>query len=63
MNDENRSIQRCNRCGKPLTNEASLDRGYGPVCWNKQAREEREREDEGKQSTLNDFVQEAGIDG
>lgn len=24
---------RCNRCGKPLSNPKSIERGYGPVCY------------------------------
>jgi len=58
MSMENRSVQKCNRCGKPLTNEISLDRGYGPVCWSKQTHGESEHEDQDKQYTLNDFMQE-----
>ena len=26
---------RCWRCGRPLTNPKSIERGYGPVCWQK----------------------------
>lgn len=57
------SIVKCNRCGRGLSSEASIDRGLGPTCWNKQAREDREQEDQGKQRSLNDFIQGAGNDG
>ena len=23
----------CGRCGRKLSNETSVSRGYGPVCW------------------------------
>jgi len=26
---------RCQRCGRALTNPKSIERGYGPVCWQK----------------------------
>lgn len=25
----------CNRCGRPISNKKSVERGYGPVCWGK----------------------------
>jgi len=28
----------CNRCGKPLSNPKSIERGYGAVCWAKVSR-------------------------
>ena len=31
---------RCHRCSRVLTNEKSVQRGYGAVCWTKQARED-----------------------
>lgn len=50
------SIARCKRCGRGLSSEASIDRGLGLVCFNKQ-RGDREQEDQDKQKSLNDFMQ------
>ena len=30
----------CQRCGRTLTNEKSIERGFGPVCWAKVKRTE-----------------------
>ena len=29
------SKKRCKRCGREITSEKSLERGFGPTCWNK----------------------------
>ena len=47
----------CNRCGKPLTNQLSLRRGYGPVCWGKIngkfSKEQRETMERGEREENN----------
>jgi hypothetical protein len=63
MSIENRSIQRCLRCGRPLTSEASLDRKYGLTCWNKVQYGDREQDGQDKQKSLNDFLQDRKNEG
>ena len=44
----------CNRCGRPLKNEQSLQRGFGPVCWKKHQAEEKRKEQENTQMSFYD---------
>lgn len=36
----------CNRCGRELADELSLDRGYGPICWKKVQEEQNAENDD-----------------
>lgn len=33
--DKKTKVVHCERCGRPLTAEKSVERGFGPVCWRK----------------------------
>ena len=48
----------CNRCGRELKTQKSIDDGYGPVCMKKQAAEDAEFEK--IQITLDEVV-ESGV--
>lgn len=43
MNEKKISSSICRRCGKPLKDTMSKERGYGPECWNKVTREGRRK--------------------
>lgn len=38
----------CLRCGRQLKGKRSLERGYGPVCWEKSQREQEDAEKDDK---------------
>lgn len=43
MNEKKISSSICRRCGKPLKDTMSKERGYGPECWKKVTREGRRK--------------------
>lgn len=50
----------CKRCGRKLTTEKSIERGYGIVCYKKYLKEEAEREFLKNQTTIYDYIKEEG---
>lgn len=48
--------RRCERCNRPLTNEKSIERGLGYVCYRKIRTEQARKEFERKQIVKHEFL-------
>lgn len=49
--------RRCKRCGGILTSQQSLESGYGPGCWRKMQREQKEKEEQARLVSFFDLEQ------
>lgn len=48
-------IKTCNRCGRKLITSKSLEREYGPVCYQKHLREQAEAEFQRRQLKIEEL--------
>ncbi|MDI6872561.1 MAG: DUF6011 domain-containing protein, partial [Bacillota bacterium] len=46
MNETKQRATECTRCGRPLKDPVSVDRGMGAVCWARSARSLERSQDE-----------------
>lgn len=51
MKDE---IETCNRCGRKLKTEKSIEQGFGPVCFKKHKQEQADEEFKKNQMTIDE---------
>lgn len=49
--------ERCQRCKRPLTNQKSIERGLGYVCYRKVKVEQAQKEFERIQITIYEFLE------
>ncbi|PAE27888.1 hypothetical protein CHI07_16960 [Paenibacillus sp. 7884-2] len=47
----------CKLCGRELTDEISLERGYGPVCYEKHLKAVADEEFEKNQVTIDEVIE------